>query len=172
MVIETYPAAIDLIVGNGHEVGLHGYMHERSNQLSRDEEAGVLVRSLEAYSKRIGGRPRGWRAPGFAFSKHSLDLLVDAGFDYDSSLMGDDIPYAIQGTSGRLVGCLSQTWMTGRTTCTTVTLATRCQSLLRRERWKCFALSLMLRMRTARFGFPSGIRSCQAGSRSFTRSLS
>ena len=102
-VIETYPAAIELIVSNGHEVGLHGYMHERSNQLTRDEEAGVLARSLDAYSKRIGGRPRGWRAPGFAFSKHSLDLLVDAGFDYDSSLMGDDIPYSIQGTSGRLV---------------------------------------------------------------------
>jgi len=102
-VIEQYPAAIELIVRNGHEVGLHGYMHERSNQLSREQEGAVLVRALDAYSKHIGGRPRGWRAPGFAFSRHSLELLVDAGFDYDSSLMGDDIPYAIQSEAGQLV---------------------------------------------------------------------
>jgi peptidoglycan/xylan/chitin deacetylase (PgdA/CDA1 family) len=102
-VIETYPSAIDLILTNGHEIGLHGYMHERSNQLTLEGEAQVLAKALEAYKKQIGGRPRGWRAPGFAFSKHSLNLLTDAGFDYDSSLMGNEVPYLIQGKSGALV---------------------------------------------------------------------
>lgn len=102
-VIERYPSTIDLIVENGHEVGLHGYMHERSNQLTQEQEALVLDKALDAYARRIGGRPRGWRAPGFAFSKHSLDLLIVAGFDYDSSLMGNDIPYLLEGTRGRLL---------------------------------------------------------------------
>ena len=51
----------------------------------------------------FGLRPRGWRAPSFAFSKHSLRYLIDQGFDYDSSLMGDDIPYLLRDNSGALL---------------------------------------------------------------------
>jgi peptidoglycan/xylan/chitin deacetylase (PgdA/CDA1 family) len=102
-VIENYPGVIEQLQRHGHEIGLHGYMHERSNQLTRQEEAAVLEKALRAYEKHIGGVPKGWRAPGFAFSDSSLDLLVAAGFSYDSSLMGDDIPYVIQGSSGQLL---------------------------------------------------------------------
>jgi peptidoglycan/xylan/chitin deacetylase (PgdA/CDA1 family) len=102
-VIERYPQAVELILENGHEVGLHGYVHERSNELSAAQEEEVLGKALSAYERRIGRRPRGWRAPAFAFSKHSLDLLIDAGFEYDSSLMGNDVPYVLQGQSGTLI---------------------------------------------------------------------
>ena len=94
-VIEKYPAQIELLLANGHEIGLHGYLHERSNELSQEDERYWLGRGVAAYVKRVGKRPRGWRAPSFAFSKFSLGYLLDAGFEYDSSLMGDDIPYAV-----------------------------------------------------------------------------
>ena len=42
-VIERYPETVDLILENHHEVALHGYIHERSNELSADEENHVLV---------------------------------------------------------------------------------------------------------------------------------
>ena len=42
-----------------------------------------------------GQRPRGFRAPTYRFSRHTLDLLVEEGIDYDASLMGDDIPYLL-----------------------------------------------------------------------------
>lgn len=102
-VIDRYPGAIDLILENGHELALHGYLHERSNELSRDDEAKVLARGIEAFVRRTGAPPRGWRAPAFAFSKHSLELLIGAGFGYDSSLMGDEIPYMLEGAAGRLL---------------------------------------------------------------------
>jgi len=94
-VIEKYPAQIDLLLANGHEIGLHGYLHERSNEISQEDELYWFERGFAAYRKRIGNPPRGWRAPSFAFSKHSLGYLLDAGIEYDSSLMGDDIPYAL-----------------------------------------------------------------------------
>jgi len=97
------PAAVDLILENGHELALHGYLHERSNELSHEDEAKVLERGIEAFVRTAGAKPRGWRAPAFAFSKHSLDLLIGAGFDYDSSLMGDEIPYMLEGDAGRLI---------------------------------------------------------------------
>ncbi len=94
--IEKYPAEIDLLLKNGNEIALHGYLHERSNELSAEDERYWLQRAIAAYTKHVGKPPRGWRAPSFAFSKYSLRYLIDAGFDYDSSLMGDDIPYALR----------------------------------------------------------------------------
>ena len=71
-VIEKYPAQIDLLLKNGHEIALQGYLHERSNEIDEDDELYWLGRGLDAYRKHIGTGPRGWRAPSFAFSKHSL----------------------------------------------------------------------------------------------------
>ena len=102
-VIEKYPAQIDLLLKNGHEIGLHGYLHERSNEIDKDDEHYWLGRALDAYRKHVGTRPRGWRTPSFAFSKYSLRYLIDAGFEYDSSLMGDDIPYALRDGSDSLL---------------------------------------------------------------------
>src|SRR5208282_533353 len=49
-----------------------------------------------------GRKPRGYRAPGWELSPHSVDLLTDAGFLYDSSMMGQDyIPYQAR-TSDRV----------------------------------------------------------------------
>ena len=102
-VIERYPATIDLLLEHGHEIGLHGYMHERSHDLSLGEEAELLDRAIETYVSRVGVRPRGWRAPGFTFSGHSADLLIEAGFEYDSSLMGGEMPSLLTSSRGTLV---------------------------------------------------------------------
>jgi peptidoglycan/xylan/chitin deacetylase (PgdA/CDA1 family) len=84
-VIEKYPAQIDLLAKHGHEIGLHGYLHERSNEIGEDDELCWFGRGLDAYKRRLGNGPRGWRAPSFAFSKHSLGVLLDAGIEYDSA---------------------------------------------------------------------------------------
>jgi peptidoglycan/xylan/chitin deacetylase (PgdA/CDA1 family) len=103
--IEKYPAQVDLLLKNGHELALHGYLHERSNELSKEDERYWLSRAVNAFVKHVGKRPRGWRAPSFAFSKYSLSYLIEEGFEYDSSLMGDDIPYLISNGSGSLLEC-------------------------------------------------------------------
>lgn len=94
--IEKYPAAVDALLEGGHEIALHGYIHERPNEQTAEDELYWLRRGIAAFERRIGKRPRGWRAPSFAFSKHSLGYLIDEGFTYDSSLMGDDVPYRLQ----------------------------------------------------------------------------
>lgn len=101
--IEKYPKAVALLRDEGHELALHGYLHERPNELSKDDELYWLRRGLDAFVDFTGERPRGWRAPSFAFSKYSLGFLLDEGFDYDSSLMGDDIPYLLDNGSGTVV---------------------------------------------------------------------
>ncbi len=101
--IETYPAAMALLVEAGHEIAHHGYLHERPNQLTRDDELRVLERGIACIEKLTGKRPAGYRCPSGAFSEHTLDLLIAGGFAYDASLHSDDVPYVLEGSAGRLV---------------------------------------------------------------------
>lgn len=90
------PQMIDLIQASGrHEIGVHGWIHERNNQLPRDEEERLLRQALERMTELMGKRPVGYRAPSWNFSDATLDLLIELDFLYDSSLMGDDRPYEL-----------------------------------------------------------------------------
>ena len=68
-----------------------------------DAEAIRSRRGVEVIEKHTGQRPRGWRAPLYNFSDASADLLIEEGFDYDASLMGDDVPYVLRTKGGDLI---------------------------------------------------------------------
>ena len=91
------------MVKDGHEVGFHGYIHEAPNSLSRAEEQYWMQRSIAIIEKHTGKRPRGNRSPLYNYSINTTDLLVEEGFLYDSSLMGDDVPYILDNGKGEIV---------------------------------------------------------------------
>jgi len=101
--IESYPAAIDIILRGCHEIAHHGFLHEHPRELTDEEELYWLDRGIEVILRATGKHPRGWRAPLYNFSHRSADLLAERGFSYDASLMGDDQPYLLECASGRLV---------------------------------------------------------------------
>ena len=88
--IETYPEVCRRVHAAGHEVGHHGYLHEPPATLSRQEEAAVLDRGIECVRALTGAPPTGYRSPSWDLSEHSVELLLERGFRYDSSLMGHD----------------------------------------------------------------------------------
>jgi peptidoglycan/xylan/chitin deacetylase (PgdA/CDA1 family) len=100
---ELHPEMIERIVAEGHEVGHHGYLHERPNSLSPAEEEAVLVRGLESWERLIGRHPVGYRSPAWDLNPGSPALLKKYGFRYDSSLMGNDIPYQVATGEGNLL---------------------------------------------------------------------
>ncbi|WP_046178125.1 polysaccharide deacetylase family protein [Domibacillus tundrae] len=108
--IERYPKTVELILKDGHELAHHGYLHEHPNELSAEEELYWLRRGIDVIEKFSGKRPTGWRAPMYNFSKHSVDLLAQEGFLYDSSLMADDIPYLLKGKSSNEIIELPTHW--------------------------------------------------------------
>ncbi|MFT3863289.1 MAG: polysaccharide deacetylase family protein [Solirubrobacterales bacterium] len=91
-VAERHPAALEAILGAGHEVGLHGYTHRSPVDLDRAEEERELELGLEALA-RVGARPEGYRAPNWEISVLTIALLEAAGFRYSSNLMDDIRPY-------------------------------------------------------------------------------
>jgi len=162
-VIEKYPAQIDLLLKNGHEIALHGYLHERSNEIDKDDELYWLGRGLDAYRKHIGTGPSGWRAPSFAFSKHSLRYLLEAKFEYDSSLMGDDVPYALKdGNASLLEFPVDWTLDDFPHYAHNRDLGYRSRSPRRNGQWKSSAASSTPLGNLVLCGSRSGIRHCQA----------
>lgn len=93
--VETYPDHARAIIAAGHEVGHHGYLHENPLALgTRERERAVLERGLEVLDRVLGVRPAGYRSPAWDNSPFTLELLLELGFRYESSLMGDDFtPY-------------------------------------------------------------------------------
>ncbi len=88
--IASYPSCVEKVVEAGHEIGHHGWTHRVPATLSRDEEESELTRGIEAIHRATGRVPLGYRSPSWDLSPNSIELLLKHGFDYDSSLMGQD----------------------------------------------------------------------------------
>jgi peptidoglycan/xylan/chitin deacetylase (PgdA/CDA1 family) len=100
---ERYPDVVRRIVADGHEVGWHGDLHESPHELEVGRQREIIERAAEVLEPLTGSRPIGYRAPWWQLSLESPQLLRDAGFAYDSSLMDDDVPYLLRTTSEPLV---------------------------------------------------------------------
>ncbi|MDX2702007.1 polysaccharide deacetylase [Streptomyces sp. PA03-6a] len=79
----------------GHELAVHGWIHERNTLLSAADERALVERSVDTLTRLTGQRPVGVRTPSWDFSPSTLETLLGLGFSYDSSLMADDEPYEI-----------------------------------------------------------------------------
>jgi peptidoglycan/xylan/chitin deacetylase (PgdA/CDA1 family) len=96
---ELHPQMVKEIQASklNHEIGVHGWIHERLPTLNDEqEEQRLLNQSIETLTRMTGKKPVGYRAPSWKFSKWTLGQIKAAGFLYDSSLMASDDPYEIQ----------------------------------------------------------------------------
>lgn len=93
----AYPDIVRRIADGGHEVGHHGWVHENPADFDRDGERRILNLGFAALDRVLGRRPIGYRSPAWALSPSSAELLLEAGFLYESSCMGSDFfPYYLR----------------------------------------------------------------------------
>lgn len=91
---ETHPDLVRSIHAGGHEIGAHGYLHERTAPPPEEEEA--LLRKSQAILTNLTGRPpRGSRSPGGQKSDQTMAVIRDLGYCYDSSDKDHDQPYLL-----------------------------------------------------------------------------
>ncbi len=99
--LETYPDVIEAILKDGHEIGHHGWIHEDPIATMGDQRV-PFEKALRSHEKICGRQPKGYRAPVYNITPEVVDLLIEYDFDYDSSLMADDIPYRMETDAGEL----------------------------------------------------------------------
>ncbi len=90
----SFPEKVRALVEAGHEIALHGYVHESPVGLDIGEERRLLMLSSDCLYELAGVRPVGYRSPAWDLSPNSISLMEELGLRYDSSLMnGDYQPY-------------------------------------------------------------------------------
>ncbi|MFV1876148.1 polysaccharide deacetylase family protein [Nioella sp.] len=89
------PDALRPITDAGHEVGVHGWIHENTSLLDRETERDLMIRARDALRDMTGSEPVGHRAANWDLSAHTVDLVAELGFAYDSSMMADDSCYEL-----------------------------------------------------------------------------
>ena len=88
-VAERHPSLVREIASLGHEIACHGYGHRMIQHLSRPDFERDVTRAKRALEDAVGRPVLGYRAPTFSIMRAtlwSLDVLIEAGFRYDSSI--------------------------------------------------------------------------------------
>jgi len=91
---DSFPRSVEAILEQGHEIGLHGYSHRDPSTQASDEERRDFERAMATLERFLRRHPVGYRSPSWDYSETTLNLLVEHGLLYDSSLFaGDFRPY-------------------------------------------------------------------------------
>jgi polysaccharide deacetylase family protein (PEP-CTERM system associated) len=86
---EKYPGLVKDIHSSGHEVACHGYNHRLIYDLSPEEFRDDTRRAKGILEDNIGVPVNGYRATSYSIVKETLwalDILIEEGFLYDSSI--------------------------------------------------------------------------------------
>ncbi|MEL6447893.1 MAG: XrtA system polysaccharide deacetylase [Pseudomonadota bacterium] len=88
-VAERFPGMVREITARGHELACHGMNHQLVYKQSRGEFRDETRRAKQVLEDAAGTRVLGYRAASYSITEASLwalDELIDAGFEYDSSI--------------------------------------------------------------------------------------
>jgi peptidoglycan/xylan/chitin deacetylase (PgdA/CDA1 family) len=90
-----HPAEVRAVAEEGHEIGIHSWIHEANTTLPPGVERDLTFRAADTLEKIAGRRPVGMRTASWDFSVDTMGIIRELGLLYDSSLMGDDDPYEL-----------------------------------------------------------------------------
>lgn len=98
---KRHPRLVRAIAASGHEIACHGYYHEPVRNMKPAEFRADLQAAKKVLEDQIGKPVVGFRAPSFSIDESSLwafDILLEEGFEYDSSLFpGRLVPVGFAG---------------------------------------------------------------------------
>jgi len=95
VVAMLYPDEQRRVIAEGHEIGIHSWIHELNSVLPYEAERDLMLRASEVLERTTGKRPVGQRTASWDFSPNTLRLEKELGLLYDSSLMADEDCYEL-----------------------------------------------------------------------------
>jgi peptidoglycan-N-acetylglucosamine deacetylase len=89
------------LLADGHEIAGNGLKHEDISGFTKPEEKARLDLATDILTRVIGQRPAGWFClprqddpfAGGTISPNTMDLLIDAGYEYMGNGLADDVPH-------------------------------------------------------------------------------
>jgi peptidoglycan/xylan/chitin deacetylase (PgdA/CDA1 family) len=90
-----HPDEVRGVAADGHEIGIHSWIHEVNTSLTYEVERDLAVRAADVLAGLAGRDPVGMRTASWDFSVNTLRVIREMKLLYDSSLMADDEPYEL-----------------------------------------------------------------------------
>ncbi|MFC7693108.1 polysaccharide deacetylase family protein [Paeniroseomonas aquatica] len=90
-----HPDEIRAVADEGHEIGIHSWIHEANTALPPGVERDLTFRAADVLERLAGRRPVGIPTASWDFSVDTLSIIRELGLLYDSSLMADDDAYEL-----------------------------------------------------------------------------
>lgn len=88
-IADRYPSLVKTIHNEGHVIGCHSYWHRKVYRLSPEEFRADTLKAKTILENIIEEPVLGYRAPSYSITAKSLwalDILMELGFKYDSSI--------------------------------------------------------------------------------------
>lgn len=88
-VADRWPQLVVEIARRGHEIACHGFAHRLVYRLDRERFRSDVTRARERLEDIVGTPVRGFRAASYSIvaeTMWALDVLIELGFAYDSSI--------------------------------------------------------------------------------------
>jgi len=82
-------ALLEEAVKSGHEIASHSFSHGRLTRLDAAGKRREITESLRCLKSELATDVRGFRAPGFHIDRECLELINEAGYAYDSSMLAE-----------------------------------------------------------------------------------
>jgi peptidoglycan/xylan/chitin deacetylase (PgdA/CDA1 family) len=79
------------------------YAFDRVRTASPERERTIVRKTVKVLEDVSGATIKGWRCPDYRVSPQTLDILSEAGFAWDSSLLNDDLPCLFHCSGGALI---------------------------------------------------------------------
>jgi len=88
-VARKFPSLIKKVAENGHEIGVHGFSHKQVFKLTKGEFRREIAETKKLLEDITSAEVDGHRAAAFSImpeTRWALEVLVQEGFQYDSSI--------------------------------------------------------------------------------------
>jgi polysaccharide deacetylase family protein (PEP-CTERM system associated) len=122
-VAERFPQLVRTIADQGHEIASHGYAHRLVYDLTPSMFREDIRRSRRVIEDAAGVTVHGYRAPSYSITPRSLwalDVLIEEGFGYDTSIfpihhdryglpLSPRCAYVLNRSTGDIVECPAST---------------------------------------------------------------
>ena len=79
-----YPLLVQSAAAS-HEIGCHGFNHERYDRLPADEQNTLIRKATQSLRQVTSRSLNGFRAPNFRYDDHTMRAVREAGYTYDAS---------------------------------------------------------------------------------------
>ncbi|SIR55715.1 Polysaccharide deacetylase [Haladaptatus litoreus] len=96
--IESFPDRVGEVHDRGYDIQCHGWRHVNPATFDgKEAEQSEYERAISNIEDVTGRKPTGFRSPAWEFSEHTLEIIEELGFEWDSSQMGNDFaPYHLR----------------------------------------------------------------------------